>query len=62
VITLPEGEQSLLLFSAKVGGTIRAWHGNEIARNYYLEAKWCKSWPDLVQLVRGWVTLNEPDA
>lgn len=57
-IELPEESDCLLLLSASVGKRIRERHGDEIARNYYDEAKWAKNWATLVKVIREWVTTN----
>jgi hypothetical protein len=58
VVKLPSSEPSLLLFSASVGGAIRKAHGNEVARDYYNEAKWAKNWTTLVVVIKEWVSVE----
>jgi hypothetical protein len=57
-VKLPSSEPSLLLFSASVGGAIRKAHGNEVARDYYNEAKWAKNWTTLVVVIKEWVSVE----
>lgn len=58
VVKLPDEELGVIRLSVMVGKLIRQNHGNEEAHRYYLEAMWAKNWPTLVQVVKGWVTVD----
>lgn len=59
VVKLPDESVGEIRLSIMVGRLIRRYCGNEVAHDYYLETKWAKRWPDLVKVIREWVTVDE---